>query len=212
MDVSKMIVAKSDQLNADDLVGGPITVRIEGLSKGKDDQPLSIKISGGHQPWKPCKTCIRLLVEATKTTNATEWVGMTVRLYRDPDVKWAGEKVGGIRISGLSCLEKPIDIKLQETRGKKLAYHIEPIAPLESQHEPANEPPDNGLVVTIDDKQFATIMALIDDIVEPNDERRKGFIGGMLKFAGASGISKIPASRYEDVVTKLQEKKLKGID
>ena len=59
------ITAKSDQLNADDLVGGPITVKIEGVTVREDtEQPVTIRLSGGFRPWKPCKTERRVLVHA----------------------------------------------------------------------------------------------------------------------------------------------------
>ena len=102
LDVTPFIQAKSDQLNADDLAGGPITVQITGARVVKsDEQPLSLRISGGHAPWEPCKGMRRLLAEAGASTWARPWVGRWIRLYRDPRVEWAGKESGGVRVSGI---------------------------------------------------------------------------------------------------------------
>jgi hypothetical protein len=58
----KSIEPKSDQLNAEDLLTGPVTVTVDAVHIGEgDQQPVTIGISG-HKPYKPCKTMRRLLV------------------------------------------------------------------------------------------------------------------------------------------------------
>ena len=53
-DITPFIQAKSDQLNADDLIGGPITARITNVRvTGGDQQPVTVELDGGHKPWKP---------------------------------------------------------------------------------------------------------------------------------------------------------------
>lgn len=126
MDVTKYIQAKSDQLNADDLLGGPITVRIDGASQGNAEQPVQLQISGGHCPWRPCKTSLRMLVAAWGK-DASQWVGRWVRLYRDPAVRFGGQDVGGIRISALSDIERPMTLSLAVSRGKKAAHKVDVI-------------------------------------------------------------------------------------
>lgn len=117
------IKAKSDQLNADDLIAGPITVTVTKVSRGQADQPCVIAIDGGHQPFKPCKTMRRVLV-ACWGELSSEWVGRKLRLYRDPDVKWAGEKTGGIRIDAVSHIDADKTFTLQESKGKRGKFHI----------------------------------------------------------------------------------------
>lgn len=127
-DVTPYIQAKSDQLNADDLVGGPITVQIESVGKGSADQPVKIEISGGHRPWKPCKTTLRVLVAAWGK-DAAQWVGRWVTLYCDPSVKWGGREVGGIRIQALSHIPRALNLSLAVTRGKKAPQRVAVIDP-----------------------------------------------------------------------------------
>jgi hypothetical protein len=112
-DFGETLVAKSDQLNADDLVGGPITVQITDAKRGDSpEQPLVLRLSGDHRPWKPCKTARRILAACVGSTNTGALIGRWVRLYRDPDVTWAGKAVGGIRVDGMSGIDRPVTIAL----------------------------------------------------------------------------------------------------
>jgi len=125
MDVTHTLAAKSDQLNADDLVGGPVVVKIMGVNIVNGDQPVVIQIATADrklQPWKPCLTMRRLLTKMWGK-NATKWVGNFVKLYSDPEVKWAGKKTGGIRIAAATVSE-PIEISLAVSKGKKQLYKV----------------------------------------------------------------------------------------
>lgn len=94
IDMKKAIEAKSNQLNADDLIGGPITVKIIGVKEGSKEQPIVIHYQGDSgKPWLPCKTMCRVLTGAWGL-DGSQYVGKHLTLYRDPDVKWAGEAVG----------------------------------------------------------------------------------------------------------------------
>ncbi len=129
IDVSSTILAKSDQLNADDLIGGrELTVQIANVSKVTGDQPIVIAITGGHQPWKPCKTMRRVLAAAWGT-DAAQWIGRWVTLYRDDSVKWSGEAVGGIRIRAMSHIPKRVTLSLAATKGKKVTHTIDILKP-----------------------------------------------------------------------------------
>ena len=125
-EVRASIVPKSDQLNTDDLLTGPITVTITKVQRGDKDQPIVVEIEG-RQPYKPCKTMRRVLI-ATFGDDPKQWIGQHVTLYADPDVKWAGVKVGGIRISHLSGLDNPRTFMLTQSRGKRTEVTIRPIA------------------------------------------------------------------------------------
>jgi len=120
-------VPKSDQLNAEDLLSGSITVTVIDVKQGDADQPIAIIIDGGRQAYKPCKTMRKVLVYCW-SDQAANWIGKRMTLYADPSVKWAGIAVGGIRISHLSGIEKEISLMLSETRGKRKAYTVSPLA------------------------------------------------------------------------------------
>jgi hypothetical protein len=138
--VRASIVPKSDQLNADDLMTGPITVTITKVRSGNSEQPITVEIEG-HQPYKPCKIMRRVLI-ATFSDEASAWVGQRMTLYCDPEVMWGGVKVGGIRISHLSGLDTPRTFLLTMKRGVRREVTIEPIA---------EQPPAE---LTADDEKF----------------------------------------------------------
>lgn len=131
--IAKSIVPKSDQLNAEDLLSGPITVTVSDVTKGSAEQPVALMIDGGRQPFKPCKTMRKVLVYCW-TDQASNWIGKRLTLYADPDVKWAGIAVGGIRISHLSGISKEVTLMLSETRGKRKAYSVKPLADKSPTH------------------------------------------------------------------------------
>lgn len=125
------IIPKSDQLNADDLLAGPITVTIAAVKRGNADQPLDLVIDG-RQPFKPCKSMRRVLISAWGDDGRV-WVGRSMTLYADPEVKWGGVKVGGIRISHLSHIDNDLSLSLTAAKGKRaphLVRRLEVAAPV----------------------------------------------------------------------------------
>lgn len=118
------IVPKSDQLNSEQLLTGPITITVTSVSRASADQPIAIGYAlDPSRPYKPCKTMRKVLILAWGD-DGNAWIGRSMTLYCDPDVKWAGEKVGGIRISHLSHIERDMPLALTTTRGKKTPFVI----------------------------------------------------------------------------------------
>lgn len=119
--------AKSDQINAADLLGGPLTCTITDIQMtGSADQPISIFVDAHPQPWKPSKTSRRVLAACWADSDPSDWVGRSMVLYNDPSVKWAGKAEGGIRCSHLSHIDGEKTIMVNETRGKKAAQKVLP--------------------------------------------------------------------------------------
>ena len=116
-DLTDTIAPKSDQLNADDLLTGPLTVDIIDVTRGSKDQPVVISIKG-KMPYKPCKTMIRVLITAWGQ-DGKAWAGKRMTLYCDPSVKFGGVALGGIRISHLSHIDGPMNMMLTQSRGRK---------------------------------------------------------------------------------------------
>lgn len=134
MSLRDTIAPKSDQLNADDLMIGPITVTITGVSRGNSEQPVSIAITGGYQPYKPCKSMRRVMI-ALWGDNGHDWVGKSMTLYGDPDVKFGGVKVGGIRISHMSGINGKQSLMLTTTRSKRAEYIVLPLTDGQAEYE-----------------------------------------------------------------------------
>lgn len=146
MDISSTLAAKSNQLNTDDLISGPITITISSVSAGSPEQPVAIGYEGDEgKPWYPCKSMRRVLVAAWGA-DASQYVGRRVTLFRDPEVMYGGIKVGGIRLSHLSNLDGPLSIALTVTRQKRAPYRVQPLAPA-APPAPAPDPATAALAV-----------------------------------------------------------------
>lgn len=126
-DISHTIKPKSDQLNADDLIAGPITVTITAVKEGpSEQQPVALVIDGGHMPYLPCKSMRRVLVEAW-TANAKHYIGKRLTLFADKNVAFGGAKVGGIRISHMSGIDQPLAAMLTTTRSNRSPFIVQPL-------------------------------------------------------------------------------------
>jgi hypothetical protein len=126
-DMSQVIVPKSDQINADDLIAGPLTITISDVQiRGGQEQPVSIFFAGSDKAFRPCKSMSRVLVAAWGP-DAKLYVGRSLTLYRDPSVKWGGLEVGGIRISHMTHLEAPMTMALTATKGSRKPYTVRPL-------------------------------------------------------------------------------------
>jgi len=145
MDVSKLIEPKSDQLNYDDLIAGPMQGTIKSVDvKNTTEQPISIHLSSWHRPWKPCKSMARLMAAAWGK-DSSAWVGQSVELFGDPNVMWAGVKIGGIRVAKMTGINKTMTISLTVSRGKRTPYTVHalsgsPAAPQQHQEAPTPQP------------------------------------------------------------------------
>lgn len=127
-DMSSVIAPRSDQQNADDFVAGPRTIRIRDVKiSAGSEQPISVYFDGDDgKPWKPCKTTARLMVAAWGK-DSREYAGRSLTLYRDPDVKWAGMAVGGIRISHMSHIDSDMVYAATVTKGKRAPIRVKPL-------------------------------------------------------------------------------------
>jgi hypothetical protein len=129
MDLTDTIVPRSDQMNAEDLLTGPRTFTIKEVRKsGSAEQPVDVVLVEfpAGRPFKPSKTVRRILVVAWGP-EAANYVGRRLTLYRDPSVRFGGLDVGGIRVSHMSHIDKPLSIALTVTRGKRAPHRVQPL-------------------------------------------------------------------------------------
>lgn len=136
IDMSKHIEAKSNQLNADDLIGADRTVLITDVKATGEEQPVAIYYDGcAGKPFLPCKTVRRVLV-ACWGKDAKQYIGKSMTIYRDSEVVYGGVKVGGIRISAMSGLTAQRTIVVSENRKKKVSITIKPLVVEEKSATP----------------------------------------------------------------------------
>ncbi len=129
--LAEALAPKSDQLNADDLIPGPRTIKITDarITRGDRQTRVTLNFEGDNgKPFKPCKTMGRAMVMVWGITDEKEMIGKSIRVYRDPDVKFGDQgAVGGIRISHMSHIEKPVTVKLTVSQGKKGNFVFQPL-------------------------------------------------------------------------------------
>lgn len=128
MDIDDTVAPKSDQLNAEDLLAGPRTFTVERAVVRDGEQPVNLHlVELPGRPYRPSKTMRRVLLNAWGKRSA-EYAGRRLTLYRDPEVKFGGEAVGGIKISHMSGIDQPVSVSLTVTRGTRAPYTVQPLA------------------------------------------------------------------------------------
>lgn len=127
MDMTATIAPKSDQLNADDLISGPVTVTIQEVVQGNAEQPVDVRlVEYPGRAYRPSKSMRRVMVMAWGP-EAASYTGHRLTLYRNPEITFGRDKVGGIEISHLSHIEKSLTIALTATRGKRKSFTVQPL-------------------------------------------------------------------------------------
>jgi hypothetical protein len=143
-DLSATIDPKSNQMNADDLIGGPKTITITRVSANTSstEQPIAISYQGDNgKPYFPCKSMRRVLVSVWGKDGAA-YAGRSLTLYRDPTVTWGGLAVGGIRISHMSGMDADMTMALTATKQSRKPYTVKRLkdAPKPDDTTPALDP------------------------------------------------------------------------
>jgi hypothetical protein len=113
MSLRDTITPKSDQLNYEDFINGPMTVRVAGLAAGSAEQPVRVRVvdaatGAALRDFVPCKTMRRVLIAAWGD-KGKDWVGQRATLYGDGGVKFGGVEVG----------KEPLRLKLSTARAKR---------------------------------------------------------------------------------------------
>ena len=123
------IIPNSNQLNADDLMSTTKIIKVTAVKRGSSaEQPVSIEYEGmTGNPFKPCKSMRRVLIAAW-SEDGREWVGRSMKLFCDPEVKFGGVKIGGIRISHLSHIDGDKQILIATSRGKRSDYSVKKLS------------------------------------------------------------------------------------
>ena len=133
MDLQSTIIPKSDQLNYDDLLIGPVVVEVVGVRAGNAEQPVQIDLAE-CRPFRPCKSMRRVLIAAWGL-DEQKWIGRRMTLYGDPAIKYGGMAVGGIRISHLSDIPSRMQIALTVKRGSRAPYTVDPLPAPQQQRQ-----------------------------------------------------------------------------
>jgi hypothetical protein len=180
--LTEALAPKSDQLNADDLIPGPRTIKITGARIIKDGRQLRITLNfegDNGKPFKPCKTMGRAMVMVWAITDDNyeqQFIGKSLRVYRDPSVKFGDQgEVGGIRISHMSHIDKPARVKLTVSQGQKREFVFQPLPKIanEGGNQRGRQTPQEWVA---DHKDAIDDAATIEDLdlIEKSGERAMG--------------------------------------
>ena len=123
---AESLMAKSDQINAADLMGGPITIKIAGLTvKNSEAQKWTMRLDGNEKFFRPCLGMRRLIAQIWGEPQ--NYAGRSMTIYRDPDVKYSAKEVGGIRISHMSNMDGQQKISVPVSRTAQKEYLVRPL-------------------------------------------------------------------------------------
>lgn len=127
-DLTTTIAPKSDQMNADDLIGGrTLTIKITSVKLLGGDQPVALHYEGDNgKPYKPGKSMRRVLVNVWGS-DGNKYVGRSLTLYRDEKVQFGGIAVGGIRISHMSDIDGEITMPLTASKSIRKPFTVKPL-------------------------------------------------------------------------------------
>ena len=127
MDITESLAANSAQQNYDEYLAGPKTVTVAEVTQGTAEQPVNVElVEFPGKPFKPAKS-VRRVLAAAWGTDASKWTGRRLTIYGDPSVRYGGKEVGGLRVSHVSHIDKPITVALTVTRGKRAPFTVQPL-------------------------------------------------------------------------------------
>ncbi|WP_135452588.1 hypothetical protein [Mycobacterium sp. DL99] len=131
INVGDYIEPDADRVSGDHLLGGPKVVTITGVKVYRNEKGKSrieLTLDEFNVPYRPCLSMARVLNEAWGGVDAsTRYIGRKMLLFRDPDVKFGPQKMGGVRIKALSHIDGPVTASITVKQGKKGNYTVDPL-------------------------------------------------------------------------------------
>ena len=126
MDISSTTQPNSQQVNADDLIK-PIIVTIQNVTAGDPDQPVHIGLlEFPGRTYRPSKSMRRVMITAWGA-EASAYTGRRLELFRNADIRFGKDVVGGIQISRMSHIDKALVVALTVSRGKRQQFTVQPL-------------------------------------------------------------------------------------
>lgn len=201
VDMTSTIKAKSDQLNAGDILAGPVTVRVTHVDVKGGDQPVSIHTEGDLQPYKPCLSMRRVLAKlwGGETDN---WIGRYMVLFNDPTVIWAGKPEGGIRISHLEGINGNQEVVVRASKRAVTKYMIEPLTAPSAPRE-QDDPYGTGMEPLISMEQMSTLYPLATTKDDAGNVLWTQTACDVMAENNIDNLDKLPASKFDLVVKQL---------
>lgn len=186
LDMSEVIKAKSNQLNAVDLTGRKmvITIRKVDVHEGK----AIIHFHGDNgRPYNASKNMSRLMAHAWGI-NGNDWIGKSLEIYCDPTVRFGKFETGGIRISAMSHVDQDFNKTLPVSAGKYQTYFV--------KHLPISTEPVTPQFYP-DEKFDAEWPKIESSVLEKGEKQKQVLIDHLTKLAPLT-------KRQFDLITNIQ--------
>src|SRR5699024_3270502 len=107
MDISNTIQPDSTQLNADDMIGQDVVITVREVTQGTSEQPVSIHShEDSVRAYRPSNSMRRGIVAAWGA-DSSQYAGRSLELFRNPDIIFGRDIVGGIEINAISHFDRP---------------------------------------------------------------------------------------------------------
>lgn len=127
MNIANVRQSNSQQINADDVLSRPVTVTVTGASEGTSEQPVFVSVAEVQgKTYRPSLT-MRKVLGAIWGDETDAWIGRRMTLFRNPEIKFGGATVGGLEISHMSGIDRPVEVSVLEKRGKRKTCTIQPL-------------------------------------------------------------------------------------
>jgi hypothetical protein len=184
IDLRSTVAPKSDQLNADDLIGQTKTIKVTKVALlTTPEQPVAIHFEGDNgKPYKPGKSMRRVLIMVWGE-DGNKYIGRSMTLYRDEKVLFGGVAVGGIRIAAMSHIDQPVTMALTATKASRKPFTVQP---LRDETPPPTAPDPESLARAVADLTAAAQMSTMDPLKAvwerlPTDVKKA--VGGAARLA-----------------------------
>jgi hypothetical protein len=132
-------------------------------STGQGDQPVAVHFEGDNgKAYLPCKSMRRVLVHVWGRDGGA-YVGRSLTLFRDEAVVFGGAAVGGIRISHMSELARPVTLSLTASKASRKPYVVQPLVVATAPAKKAASAEEKAA------KAQAALTTILDDIAATED-------------------------------------------
>ena len=113
-------------LGIDDIIAaGPQTVTVFEVRNGDAKHPVQVVTEeyGPERPYKPSQSMRRAMASAWGA-DVSDYKGRRITLFRNTTIEPSKDELGGIQISHLSHIERPLTV----SRGHRATFVVQPLA------------------------------------------------------------------------------------
>tara|TARA_R110000850_G_C9742296_1_gene444496 strand:+ start:65 stop:676 length:612 start_codon:yes stop_codon:yes gene_type:complete len=130
-DLSDTIEAQSDRINAADLMGADKVIVINEVVRYSESGTNKFYLNYvGHngRAYKP-SLGMRRIIMTLWGKDGTQYIGRSIKIFRDPTVIYAGKAAGGVVISAMTDIKAKATVVIPISKTKSVTYIIDRLEP-----------------------------------------------------------------------------------